>query len=192
MFKSLFVISMLIAQTLQDQITAHCKIIQNLNSGISGNINFYQDASGGPVEINAVVYGIPNIHGFHIHEKPLENDNCDSAGPHFNPKNVTHGGPDATVRHVGDLGNIVSSGKNETDYSFTDQIITLIPNITNSVVGRSCVIHESKDDLGLGLQDSNKTGNAGKRIGCGTIMPGLNSFMHQLAVFSLAIIGIIL
>lgn len=188
----LIVSTMLIVYSLQDEINAHCKIIQNLNSGIGGNINFSQDSTGGPVKVDALVFGIPNIHGFHIHEKPLENNNCDSAGPHFNPKNVTHGAPDATVRHVGDLGNIIASGKNETEYSFSDSIISLIPNNANNIVGRSCVIHESKDDLGLGLQDSNKTGNAGKRIGCGTIMVGLTSSFNQIAILALMVFGIII
>lgn len=33
---------------------------------------------------------------------------CISTGPHYNPHNETHGGPEAEIRHVGDFGNIVA------------------------------------------------------------------------------------
>jgi len=39
-----------------------------------------------------------------------------------------------------------------------------------SVIGRSFIIHKDTDDLGKGGNiESLKTGNAGKRIGCGVI-----------------------
>ncbi|XP_035232728.1 sarcoplasmic reticulum histidine-rich calcium-binding protein-like [Stegodyphus dumicola] len=37
-------------------------------------------------------------HGFHIHASGDLSNGCQSAGPHFNPKNVTHGGIDVIVR----------------------------------------------------------------------------------------------
>ena len=35
------------------------------------------------------------------------------AGPHFNPKGLTHGAPGDEVRHAGDLGNILAGEDGE-------------------------------------------------------------------------------
>lgn len=37
-------------------------------------------------------------------------DDCLTAGGHYNPYNVDHGGPTATERHEGDFGNVVAAG----------------------------------------------------------------------------------
>jgi Cu-Zn family superoxide dismutase len=47
---------------------------------------------------------IDGFHGFHIHEFGNLLEGCISAGPHYNPHKVTHGGPGEDVRHIGDLG----------------------------------------------------------------------------------------
>lgn len=39
-------------------------------------------------------------HGFHVHTSGDLSDGCNSAGPHFNPKGVSHGGPHSLVRYV--------------------------------------------------------------------------------------------
>ena len=42
--------------------------------------------------------------------------------------------------------------------------------IVDEILGRSIIIHEDKDDLGLGtFEDSKTTGHAGNRIVCGII-----------------------
>lgn len=92
---------------------------------------------------------------------------CVTAGPHYNPENRTHGGPVDAERHVGDLGNVISSGGLAT-YNHVDSLISLEGE--RSVVGRSFVVHAQEDDLGkTNHPDSKTTGNAGARLACGVI-----------------------
>lgn len=46
------------------------------------------------------------LHGFHVHEYGNLIEGCKSAGGHYNPFKLNHGGPADEVRHIGDLGNI--------------------------------------------------------------------------------------
>ena len=48
-----------------------------------------------------------NKHGFHVHEYGVQpGEPCFNTGGHYNPNGLSHGGPDMTHRHVGDLGNL--------------------------------------------------------------------------------------
>jgi len=52
--------------------------------------------------------------------------------------------------------------------NITDQLVRLSGD--TSVIGRSLVVHQLRDDLGQGGNaESKKTGNAGARIACGVI-----------------------
>lgn len=113
-------------------------------------------------------------HGFHIHKSGDLREGCSSLCSHFNPYGKNHGGPKDKERHVGDLGNIKPNEKGEVNKIFYDNLIKLSGK--NSIIGRSVVIHEDRDDLGKGGNvESLKTGNAGKRISCGIIGLSKNS-----------------
>jgi len=106
-------------------------------------------------------------HGFHVHEFGNLTNGCTSAGAHFNPKGVEHGGPNDKIRHVGDFGNVISQG-GVANFKFADNVASLSGE--NSIVGRSLVVHKDQDDLGRGGQsDSKTTGHAGARLACGVI-----------------------
>ncbi|KIJ64510.1 hypothetical protein HYDPIDRAFT_28450 [Hydnomerulius pinastri MD-312] len=140
------------------------------DSPVTGTVTFEQTSKGGPVTITGDILNLDpsSKRGFHIHGLGDLSDGCMSTGSHFNPFGNTHGAPSDSVRHVGDLGNIVSDEYGTASLSFTDDIISL--NGPLSIVGRAVVVHAGTDDLGRGdNEDSLKTGNAGGRAACGVI-----------------------
>lgn len=140
------------------------------NKNCSGTIEFQELSNSNKIKI---IVSLENIkegkHGFHIHETGNLSDGCKSCCSHFNPTKTIHGGPESTLRHIGDLGNITADKSKKCREIFYDNKIKLRGNKFN-IIGRSLVIHEKEDDLGMGGdRESLKTGNAGNRIGCAVI-----------------------
>jgi Cu-Zn family superoxide dismutase len=80
----------------------------------------------------------------------------------------THGAPNDTVRHVGDLGNIEAGNNGVATVNITDDVISL--RGAHSIIGRALVVHNGTDDLGReSTEESKKTGSAGSRVACGII-----------------------
>ncbi|BBH05049.1 copper/zinc superoxide dismutase 2 [Prunus dulcis] len=123
----------------------------------------------GPTTVNVRITGLtPGPHGFHLHEYGDTTNGCISTGPHFNPKNLTHGAPEDEIRHAGDLGNIVANADGVAEATIVDNQIPLTG--PNAVIGRALVVHELVDDLGKGGHElSLSTGNAGGRLACGVV-----------------------
>ena len=95
-------------------------------------------------------------------------EGCKTAGPHWNPEGVHHGGPGDETRHHGDLGNIEAGEDGKGTLQVTDDRLMLYG--PNSIIGRSMVCHADVDDLGKGGHElSLTTGNAGGRVACGVI-----------------------
>ena len=161
-------------------------------SFIKGKVEFSQREKGQPVMVYLRIEGLPDgVHGFHIHEKPLEDtegdvmDCCDKLGGHFNvgPKwslesqnGTKHGDGMYGDSHTGDLCNNIVVENNFCETYFMDHKISLFGQDERCIIGRSIVIHEERDDMGIPdyLDDKKNidkyiTGNAGKRIACGNI-----------------------
>eukprot|EP00602_Paraphysomonas_sp_CaronLab_P006960 CAMPEP_0185025180 /NCGR_PEP_ID=MMETSP1103-20130426/8244_1 /TAXON_ID=36769 /ORGANISM="Paraphysomonas bandaiensis, Strain Caron Lab Isolate" /LENGTH=160 /DNA_ID=CAMNT_0027558329 /DNA_START=202 /DNA_END=684 /DNA_ORIENTATION=+ len=135
---------------------------------VKGKVTFIDDG-----EVCKIYYHITGLaqgkHGFHIHEYANFEKGCISAGPHYNPHGVTHGGRNDEVRHVGDLGNVVANHWGVAQGVIYDGVVKLTGKY--SVVGRSVMVHAGEDDLGRGGHElSLTTGNAGGRIACGEIV----------------------
>jgi Cu-Zn family superoxide dismutase len=127
-----------------------------------GTVEFIAVTNG--VRVVAELSGLaPGPHGFHIHQ----NGDCSaadgsSAGGHFNPTGEPHGDPMADEHHVGDLGNLTADGSGKATL---DQVFPFLSlSGTNSIVGRAVIVHQGKDDL-----NSQPSGDAGARVGCGVI-----------------------
>lgn len=156
-------------ESLGTSLKAQCSLISQPGNSISGLLTLEQE--GSQVRITGNISGVPTgLHGFHIHQKAVLDDECASAGGHFNPFGNPHAGPKDSERHVGDLGNIkVESEENQT-VEVIDGQISLVRSITG-IAGRSIMIHSGEDDLGKGGNPgSKKTGNAGGRIACCNIL----------------------
>ena len=160
-----------------------CVLTNTVNNNISGFVEF-TEIDKKCLEININIKGLkPGYHGFHIHSKGDLREGCASLCSHFNPDNTLHGDvrDNKHKRHAGDLGNIFADKNGNVKFKLYDNVIKLYGRKYN-IIGRSVVIHEDSDDLGKGgLSDdgdvidskiyleSQKTGNAGKRIACGII-----------------------
>lgn len=149
-------------------IEAVC-VLNNIKENINGVIIFKENKEKKCIDIKININGLKEgLHGFHIHESGDLREGCNSLCKHYNPKNKNHGGPLSKERHVGDLGNVKSNKNKIVNMIMSDKLIKLRGKY--SIIGRSVVIHEKEDDLGLGNnKESLITGNAGKRILCGII-----------------------
>jgi Cu-Zn family superoxide dismutase len=154
-------------EKMEKEVKAVTKAVAVLHptegSEVAGTVTFTKTDDG--IRVQAEVMGLEpgTMHGFHIHEYgDCTAPDATSAGGHFNPEGVKHGGPMDEVRHVGDLGNLEvgEDGVGRTDY--VDTHIAFYGK--HSVIGRAVIVHAGKDDL-----TSQPTGAAGPRLACGVI-----------------------
>jgi Cu-Zn family superoxide dismutase len=145
----------------QDATKAVANLQPSSGSQVKGTVIFTK--MGDDAQVVADVENLkPGKHGFHIHEKgDCSAPDASSAGAHFNPTHQHHGGPDSVERHVGDFGNITVdvSGKGHLDWKGKLKF-----SGTESIIGKSVIVHEKEDDL-----KTDPSGNSGARIACGVI-----------------------
>ena len=130
---------------------------------IKGTVVFTQKEDHIRIKIDVKGLSKNHLHGFHIHESGDLREGCKSCCSHYNPDGSEHGGLDNG--HKGDLGNIKTDENGNCFTSIkTDKIIV------DEILGRSIIIHQDEDDLGLGtFDDSKTTGHSGSRIACSVI-----------------------
>ncbi|MBL4634834.1 MAG: superoxide dismutase family protein [Kofleriaceae bacterium] len=148
------------------EVKASATIESKSGSKVTGSISFTM--KGDKVWVEAKLTGLtPGEHGFHVHEKgDCSSPDGKSAGGHFNPSSVDHGGPDMEMHHAGDLGNIVANaeGVAEMKVELPTSFLSLDAKADNNIIDRAVVVHGGTDDL-----KSQPSGAAGPRVGCGVI-----------------------
>jgi Cu-Zn family superoxide dismutase len=131
----------------------------------SGMVVFIQgDADDEQIRVIGKIANIsPGPHGFHIHEVGnCTTPDASSAGAHYNPTGAQHADRISTVRHIGDLGNLVAAEDRTAEFDFYDEQIEL--QGPNSVIEKAFIVHAMEDDL-----TTQPAGNSGDRITCGII-----------------------
>lgn len=118
------------------------------------------------VRIQGSVTGLePGAHGFHIHEKgDCSAPDASSAGGHYEPADDPHGAPEdpPDQHHLGDFGNITAGENGEAAVDITDPELSM--SGPDSIIGKAIIVHAGRDDL-----ESQPSGDAGARVGCGVI-----------------------
>lgn len=144
-----------------------CQVRGSKDGQIKGHITFTELKSR--MRINIDVHDLPpGKRGFHIHNKGNLQEGCSSLCSHFNPTNKKHGKLNSPNSHAGDLGNIIVEDDGTCKMTIHSNFLRNRGKF--NIIGRSVVIHEKEDDLGMGgNEESLKTGNAGARIACGII-----------------------
>lgn len=144
---------------------AICELSPTEGNTVAGTVMFATVEGG--VKVTAVVTGLtPGSHGFHVHEiGDCSAPDATSAGGHYNPGQMQHGGPDAEMRHEGDLGNLVADSTGTAHYERA--VTRLALDGANSIIGRAVIVHANVDDL-----VTQPTGAAGARVACGVIRAG--------------------
>lgn len=129
---------------------------------VAGTVIF--TAVSGGLEVVAHITGLTaGKHGFHIHQfGDCSAPDAASAGGHYMPTGHMHGAPTDSMRHDGDLGNLVADSTGTAHYEYFDKTLTLTG--PKSIIGLAVIAHASEDDL-----KTQPTGNSGARVACGVI-----------------------
>src|SRR5205085_7105124 len=140
---------------------AQAQLDPKSESNVSGLVFFIK--KGEEVQVAGNIMNLkPGKHGLHIHDKgDCSAPDASSAGPHFNPTNHHHGGPTTADHHSADLGNIEAGADGTAQINWKGKLSL---SGSDSIIGKSLVVHEKEDDL-----KSDPAGNSGARVACGVI-----------------------
>jgi superoxide dismutase, Cu-Zn family len=132
---------------------------------VAGTLALQGGAEG--VSLTGDITGLSpqTTHGIHFHEKgDCSAPDAKSAGEHFNPGGVPHGGPTTPTHHLGDMPNIQSDATGKATVGVTVTNATLGEGGPNDLLGKALIVHAKADDYA-----TQPSGNSGDRIACGVV-----------------------
>ncbi|XP_013062232.2 superoxide dismutase [Cu-Zn]-like [Biomphalaria glabrata] len=163
--------------TTNENVTREAACLLQDNVDYNGNLMFsgtikLTQTSGAALTIEGNITGQATVganskveRGFHVHRFGHIFESCNFSGSDFNPFNTKHGSITSQNRHVGDYGNIELMTKGTVSIKVTDNLSSLFGD--NSILGRSLVIHEFEDDLGVkNTEESRTEGTSGRIVSC--------------------------
>lgn len=163
---------------LGDEVYAYVRGSGNVTADY-GMVKFqYPTNATGYTRVTYNFVGLPpnKLLGMHVHTGPVgPGNNCDANSTlgHWNPGNKNHGSNLDELRHVGDMGNILTD---ESGTAVGSLLAAVQPLGEDGILGRSVVVHGGTDDLGLGGNDGSRaSGNAGARIACGIVQSNMSA-----------------
>jgi Cu-Zn family superoxide dismutase len=145
--------------------TAQATLAGASGTSVQGSLQLTAVSNG--VMLAGDITGLePNTeHGFHVHDiGDCSAPDAKSAGAHFNPGHVEHGGPTSAVRHLGDIPNIQSDASGHATVSATIAGATLRDGGPDDLLGKSIIVHAKRDDY-----KTQPSGDSGDRIACGVV-----------------------
>lgn len=158
-----------VVEVVEEALVAVAALMPRADTEVAGTVTFTQTGEG--VVVVASISGVePGLHGIHLHEKgDCSAADFTSTGGHFDPTGDPHGGPNDSIRHAGDFGNISVEADGTGHLELLTDMLTVDPTAETTVIGRAVILHEGEDDL-----ETQPTGAAGARLACGiVVMEGL-------------------
>lgn len=161
-----FAISILMFISCTKNISAIAHIKGVGSNQINGAATFIEE--NGFVKLMVELRGVDTEKiAIHIHELgDCESLDGSSAGGHWNPTQEQHGKWGELPFHSGDIGNIDIDENGRGFFEMKDHFKrwSLSSSGNTNIMGRAIIIHSGVDDM-----NSQPSGAAGPRIGCGVI-----------------------
>ena len=133
------------------EYTARVAVVSFGEAGVNGQIIFKQSSPFSPTTVRVQLNGLSSrADGYHVHEFPVDeaiqsSSKCTAAGGHYNPRNIVRNSSSPTTFDAYEIGDLSGKfggllGLNSINSNYSDPYLSLFG--TESIVGRSIVIHE--------------------------------------------------
>lgn len=159
----IFFLSSVISLSSFSSIPLGHAFLNSPDKKISGHAELRPINDGVMIQVEVKGLKPKSVYGFHIHETgKCDGPDFKSAGGHFNPEHGPHGSPTSSVKHIGDLGNIVA---NKNGVAAKEIVLKdLEDKEVKALHSKAFILHADPDDF-----SSQPSGDSGKRIACGII-----------------------